>query len=399
MSQIYEKAMGLLGEIDKICTENGIRYFLGAKSIYQLEQKQIIGDGCNFDVLIPTEDIKKFVKAASGDDSDRYELESMMNNGNYLGFTLRYVDSSTTVICFANGTNIKSLGLGVEIVPIRKAQKGRKIKAVNFLERGWESNGFNKTSNLAKKHRLGAQVIGKSSAVLGKQNVGRKLFGILIKENAGAIGSKRVSIRLPQKHERVVRGKYFLEPERIEIKDGLSVNVPSDREDFMCEYYGIHWRDEGFEEVKPNEVVLGDVPYRAYIKGCKDNGVDLDDFFKLKQRNVISRRSIDEYTKRSRQVVLLARRSGDRLNLYEKLKPVMPKIQKAYEEKDVVTLRGLLAENEERTLFYLDNKLGLCVNEVCLNAQALIFEQTGRKGLAERLLKLAPKEHYKSIIE
>ena len=77
----------------------------------------------------------------------------------------------------------------------------------------------------------------------------------------------------------------------------------------------------------------------------------------------------------------------------------MNDIQKAYDEKDIEKLKWLLAENELVTIKHLRKNLGFAVNELCMNAQAEIFRQTGREELADKLIELVPVEHYKSIIE
>lgn len=399
MSQMQTKAIRMLSEIDRVCRKGNIKYFIGPKTLLWLQKYKDNQNWFNFDILIPAEEIENFVKEINEILNDAYEIESMVNNENYPGFTLRYVDSSTTVITFSNGTDIMCPGLAIEIVPIRRYQKNRKIKLVNFLERGWESNGFKLTSNMNTKHQLGAKIIKSYSSILGKKNAGKRLFHLLVKSNSGAIGSKRVSIRLYKKHEKIVDGRYFTKSERVELQGGQFVNAPILRENLLDDYFGKVWKTQDvIDDILP-EIVLSNVSYREFIDGCKDNDIDFKHFFEVKKANILSSLAVRDYTAKKREAVDIARRSGARLHLYEQLKPAMSEIQSAYDARDVEKLRVLLAENEKMTLFYLEKNLGLCVNELCLKAQALVFEETGRKDLGDKLIRLAPVEHYKSIIE
>lgn len=397
MKQLHVNALNLLKEIDRLCLNNGIRYYLGINSVLHLERFGGTNGNYKLDVFMPAEDIEAFVNVVEAEGKDGYELESMLTNENYLGFTLRYTDSSTTILSFKNGTNISCLGVAVEIYPIRKKRTGTKIRTINFLERGWESNGFNMTKNTGKKHQMGAQLVRVFSNIKGKASLAKKLFHILVKENSGAIGSKQVSIRRPKAHERVISGKYFGKGERVEF-EGITLNAPTSRKELLETWFGMLWEEI---DIKPpgDSIALDNVPYRAFMDECRRMNLDLDRLFSVKKENKAESIKSQKLISKKTEAVNIAKRSGWRLNLYEALKPVMNDIQKAYDEKDIEKLKWLLAENELVTIKYLRKNLGFAVNELCMNAQAEIFRQTGREELADKLIELVPVEHYKSIIE
>ena len=397
MKQLHVNALNLIREIDQLCMNNGIRYYLGINSVLHLERFGGSNGNYKLDVFMPTEDIEAFVNIVEAEGKDEYELESMLTNENYLGFTLRYTDSSTTVLSFKNGTNISYLGVAVEIVPIRKKRTGTIIRTINFLERGWESNGFNMTKNTGKKHKTGTQLVRMFANVKGKSSLAKKLFHVLVKENSGAIGSRQVSVRIPKTHERVISGKFFGKAERVEF-DGITVNAPTSRRELLENWYGISWKEM---EIKPpiDSIALDNVPYREFLDECHRMNLEIDRLFMVKRENRAETIKSQKLLSKKTEAVNIAKRSGSRLDLYEVMKPVMNDIQKAYDEKDIDRLKSLLAENELVTLRYLKNNLGFAVNELCMNAQAEIFRQTGRGELADKLIKLVPKEHYKTIIE
>ena len=397
MKQLHVNALNLIREIDQLCMNNGIRYYLGINSVLHLERFGGSNGNYKLDVFMPTEDIEAFVNIVEAEGKDEYELESMLTNENYLGFTLRYTDSSTTVLSFKNGTNISYLGVAVEIVPIRKKRTGTIIRTINFLERGWESNGFNMTKNTGKKHKTGTQLVRMFANVKGKSSLAKKLFHVLVKENSGAIGSRQVSVRIPKTHERVISGKFFGKAERVEF-DGITVNAPTSRRELLENWYGISWKEM---EIKPpiDSIALDNVPYREFLDECHRMNLEIDRLFMVKRENRAETIKSQKLLSKKTEAVNIAKRSGSRLDLYEVMKPVMNDIQKAYDEKDIDRLKSLLAENELVTLRYLKNNLGFAVNELCMNAQAEIFRQTGRGELADKLIKLVTKEHYKTIIE
>ncbi|MGN0673917.1 MAG: hypothetical protein ACI4KJ_05755 [Anaerovoracaceae bacterium] len=397
MKQLHVKALNLLKEIDRICLDNGIRYYIGPKTTLLLERFGTIGDEYKLDVLMPAEDIEAFVSAAEAESPDGYELESMLTNENYLGFTLRYTDANTTVLSFKNGTNISCLGVAVTILPMRKKQNGNRIRTVNFIERGWESNGFNLTKNTAKKHQAGARLVNMITRLGGRENMAERLFHLLVRENSGAMGSKKISVRRPKTHEVVLSGKHFRKAERVEL-DGICVNAPVSRTKLLEDWFGVLWATMPLTP-SGDSVLLDNVPYREFIAECERRGVDMDELFKVKRENRVESIRAQSLIDKKMEAINIAKRSGERLRLYEILKPRMKEIERAFEDKDYDSLRIILGENELVTQEYLKYNLGFAVNELCMRAQAELFRQSGREDLADRLIKLVPVEHYKSIIE
>lgn len=397
MNQLQKKVIGLLEEIDRLCTENSIRYFIGPNTCLLMERFGDTNDNYKLDVLIPAEDIENFISTVEEQGKAEYELESMLTNEDYLGFTLKYVDSTTTVLTFKHGTNVKNYGVAIQIYPIRKKQSGTKIKTLNFLERGWESNGFNMTTNKGRKHQAGAKLTRLLASLSGKGSLGTKLFHAMVKENSGAIGSKQVSVRRPRTHEVVLSGKHFKAADRVEL-EGIMVNAPKNRDALLTTWYGPDWRTMELKD-PGDSIVIHNVPYRDFLSACKESGIDIGKLFEVRRENKKQAIKNLEYLEKKRNAVKIAKRSGDRLHLYEDLKPRMSEIEKLLSEGNIDALKEILAENEQVTLKYLEDDLGFAVNELCMNAQAEIFRQTGREELADKLIELVPVDHYKSIIE
>ena len=94
----------------------------------------------------------------------------------------------------------------------------------------------------------------------------------------------------------------------------------------------------------------------------------------------------------------MAKRSGDRLNLYEELQEKREIIQNLYARKNFKKLAVIFARHEAKTKFYLKNQLGFCVGREYFNIQCDIIRYKGRKDIVEKLMKLIPPEHYDPII-
>ena len=397
MNNGQKKIIRILNEIDRLCSDNDIDYFAGPNLIAQSFKNNghFSEMKMTATILMPSDCIMDFISAFDSKGYAEYELESMLTYDSYIGFTLRMVDRNSTYIRLRDGDNHIFHGIFVEINPIRNYDNGLSAKFTNFLERGWENNGFNQVGNKTILNRSAVSVI-KGLGVIGSSRRAEFVFHRLVKDNSNVGKAKKIGIRIPRKSTRVLNNKFFDKASHIEFEGNL-YRAPRDPEKFLDDYYGPIWRDEDFKFGSAYDVMLSNVPYREYLKQCDESGLDLEKL--ASDRKTV--RKMPEHVKYDikgkERAVLIAKRSGDRLAVYQHLLPHIEEIKLLYKKNDLVRLRFLFAENEERTIYYLNNDLGFCASKLCMDIQVDIFRATNRDNLADKLIELVPKEHYTPI--
>ncbi|MDO5118089.1 MAG: LicD family protein, partial [Eggerthellaceae bacterium] len=112
------RALELLQEFDGICNELGIRYIAGGvlPRIKKRRKMQVFGE-CT--VYLKPSDIVKFVDYIEGAKPENRTLEYWGTNPAYPTFTVRYVNTATTMLQTINPGLYKENGVHLVLVPLR----------------------------------------------------------------------------------------------------------------------------------------------------------------------------------------------------------------------------------------------------------------------------------------
>jgi len=112
--------LSLLQEIDEICRQNEIEYFLSPRLTLCAVENQPFPQNPMFGVvLMKTADMERFRKAVEEDPRERRALESMKSHKWFSGFYLRYTNTDTLCLNMDNIRDYAFPGLGVSILPLR----------------------------------------------------------------------------------------------------------------------------------------------------------------------------------------------------------------------------------------------------------------------------------------
>ena len=130
--------LGLLKELDRFCTQNSLRYYLGCGTLIgAVRHKGFIPWDDDLDVFIPESDFRKISETYS---SDKYELVTCFNSKAHPFPFARLIDKRT----YSMVGRFKSFGLGIDVYIIYGAPSSREeqvehmnkvfkyIKAKNF---------------------------------------------------------------------------------------------------------------------------------------------------------------------------------------------------------------------------------------------------------------------------
>lgn len=127
---LYQKLESMLTEVDNICRENGIRYYLIEEALaLSIRLGEFPKSRKEFSVAIPVEDVDKFISVVDG--IQGRAVESLCNNDRFPGFYFKYVDLNTTLYNVSSKrVQYKYNAIGINVCVILN-----NVKSKNALER------------------------------------------------------------------------------------------------------------------------------------------------------------------------------------------------------------------------------------------------------------------------
>ncbi len=135
------EALELLDEFSAICERNNISFVVGGV-IPKILQKKIMENFGFVQVYMETDQMLKFLDIIKTDHSEGREVEYYGNNSLFPFFSIRYVNTNTSVFRLEEAHATRKNGVYVEILPIRS----KKVSSTNpkdIIEKGKMMNSRN----------------------------------------------------------------------------------------------------------------------------------------------------------------------------------------------------------------------------------------------------------------
>ncbi len=294
MDRIQEKLLGLLVEIDRICQENGLDYFLGNETAICALRLHGFAENCNSaTVFMPSWDYDRFETIADNY-NEKYEVESIKYNTQFPFTFMHFVDKDTTAI------NLTMIGI--------QKHPGIAVKIMKLLPYTPRSNN----DDLNDKIALGAALYEECFGSLVNYPDDYSGFRIdKIKNNKDLI---RNIYGMPLKRKGIDNYKYYLQQHRAAIKtfpinviesgrmevefEGVNFYIPKNYCKYMDILYGRKWRTREIE-YKPrsfNYLMDMETPY-GYYMSFEESLIDEAEQYR------ISRRERTPYDKRRKELL------------------------------------------------------------------------------------------------
>ncbi len=400
MNEIQEKTYQLLREVKDICESKKITYFLGP---FTLSLAVLYGghseDSINLDVLIPAQQMMKFIDEVRHRRQTDRALDYMGNYYEHGDFCAEYVDKTTTFIQWKEGTNYSCYGVKIQIVPLRKPILDKKENLQNLVS-GWLDNNYKIVDQEIINGKNAAFVRDLRTSKSNGNTWSKGLFQRFMR--ASSTSRKDVDqIILTRKNgqESQFSETYFQEQTQL-LFEQESFAVPAHYKAFLEEYYGKKWKNRRAKKnIQYNGCVISsETPYETYVNACSQNGLDLRAYFAERKALEMEEIQVEQTMTITDQAMLLAKRSGDRLHLFETLQKQRTQILAMYEEKNYDALHEIFAEYLQKVQFYLKLDLGFCVNREYHEIFCDLMRHKGREKMIAKLEELIPEEHFKSII-
>lgn len=413
MTDIQERIMLLMDEINLICQKEKLHYVLINNTAARAVKKHEFGDArFEFKLLMPMEDIVRLQAYVEANSADNRGIESWENNAALYQMVFRYVDKNSLLIDGPSGRYLKMPGIAITIYPARHGKPANAVLGAerylqqinnNTGKRWRESLVFLKLrSRRARKYKKATQYCA-DHIFVGRM---RYLFGgreklaawILEQQNMPAGGSadgywymKKDShmVQLPE--------DIFTNVEWISF-EGKQVCVPSKAENYWIEKDP----DERVGMSTGIRVIHEcDLPYAEYLAFIQDKeGPSMETVMHHYREYAQWMGSVYQpMEEKVRHTFLGVRRSVDRIDIWYALRKERDAIREAYRQKNIPKLEELLKTYLAKTDFYLKEKIGFYIDEELFQCATLVWESQGKMKYAGRVDKLIPDLYKKESVE
>lgn len=413
MTDVQERIMVLMDEINLICKKEKLRYVLLNQTAVRAIKKQEFGDDrYEFKLLMPMEDIAKLQAYVESHSADSRGIESWANNSALYQMVFRYVDKNSLLIDGPSGRYLKMPGIAVTIYPARRGKPSDAVLGAERYLQQINNNGGKRwkdslcflklRSRRARKNKKFVQYCADHMFV-GRM---RYLFGgrdkladwIMRQQNVQGVGAAEDYWYMKKdSHMIQLPGDVFTEVEWIAF-EGKQVCVPGKKENYWI-------------EKDPNErtgmssairvICECDLPYEEYLEFIQDKeGPSLEKVMcHYREYSQWMGSVYYPMEEKVRRTFLTVRRSVDRIDVWYALRKKRDAIQEAYQKKDIQALEKLLKTYLDKTDLYLKEKIGFYIDEELFQCATLVWESREKMKYAGRVYKLVPDLYKKESVE
>lgn len=375
MNKKQKVILSLLKEIDEICRENKIVYYLSPRLTLCAEENHPFPQNPLFGVvLMKVADMERFRKVIEEDPREKRALESMKSHKWFPGFYLRYENTDTMCINLDNARDYAYPGIGVNIFPLRSSEVSASAeRRFARAERGWNELCSVNQADRSFKSRVNRTLMRFQLLVNGRQKEAEHLYDRFCRLYQGNSGSKYVLKR--RKQTLTFPVDIFAETKTVTL-EGVEFQVPAKTKEYLTLSYGSNYK----ESVETKYVMPASMAVSArvsYTQFWKEAG-DFEKYCKERRRNnrrLAKSRRCKQYFNECWQYVEFC---GERMNLgieYEKQKDY---IKNLYKNEDYMTLERVFAPYFRMMNKSLQRNELFAEDEEILDIYIDVLEKTGK---------------------
>lgn len=270
MDKVQSILLDLLIDIDRICAEHNLTYFLGKDTALHAVRWGGFPDNCHTaSVFMPRDDYDRFEHIVGDSPLPNRAVESLLTNPSFPYICMRYVDTQSTYLSLCSALREEKPGIGVFISKLQPYNNRSKRKL--SLIRAFGS--------LRYSHAFGEEP---------KRNVRRlnkKRVELLEKRGAHAIERiyKAKLIRTNGNYDKVYVQRHFSSnlyfdkhifdsSKRVSF-EGALLSVPTMHHEYLSIMHGRRWGSREFSYGLPNTNLFidADTPFDVYLPLVKEN--------------------------------------------------------------------------------------------------------------------------------
>lgn len=333
MTQLQEKLLTLLKEIDEICQKHGIEYFLYAGTLLgAVRNNGFLPWDDDADIIMTRDNWNKFKKYAPSELKTGRKIELLENNEGYPYTMPHYIDETSTCIYKPRYWGLAYEGIYIDMFivdPIPKdleEQKQYKKKLYEYIEfvdahvlnnREFDYEAFNK--NIEDSKTFGRRY------VLDKYE--KELFNIPIEEcNEVIFRYNKLAVYLEHTPLTYIWNKKFFTdgPEYVPFEDTY-LPIFKKSSSFLRQCYGDDWMilPENCVATHDNSLRSMDIPFYLYFDSYKDKiNKNLIDENYIKIKSIVGEKNKLQKEMTTKKRTLNAIRKKIKLNRLFKQLPI-----------------------------------------------------------------------------
>lgn len=292
MNEMQKRILGLLVEVDTICRENDIEYYLeGGAILGALRHGGFLPWDDDSDLAMTRDNWEKFKRVFFRLQPENRVLESPDLNIDYPTNTARYVDTSTTSIWRSLMYDVCACGVAVDIFILEDAPDDDELleqQKRDFIDHCEIINPYYRLSSLGDGKRY-SQLLERTREV-GKKQVVEELDRKICQYNGS--DSKRYLMRWGMRFQ-VYNKDIWGKPVYVPFEDTY-LPIPQKPLDYLAYQYGMDWYMIPRESEQESHDTIRDldVGYRTYMDEYmplidKEAALDLNFRYKIAEMQIL----------------------------------------------------------------------------------------------------------------
>lgn len=391
MIPVQKCLLGLLQEIDQICTDHQIKFYLIDRSLLSaIRCHGFERQACELNIAIMAEDVDKFLRAVRESIPENRYVECMADSANFPHLSIHYGSEETLDFNTTNWGDYQQHGIRLTVEIIRPAESNKFVKLYHqLLESVWRMRDYPETTDkkMIRLYRFFNKRFSRNREASAK-----KMFHKLVHTKGHKGG--RLFINPESRSGRdYFSAKSFAEQVFVGF-EGFNAPIPCGYKEVLSREFGRGWmQEEEFDPMIPATRVLStEFSYQEVFRKAEDEGIDLSDAWrsrqifdsKKNQYNYINHRVHDIWTK-----LFFA---GERINQWDDYRDKKEMLQEVFEEHDIEKLAVLMDPYIKAATEYSREGLGMKFDEEVFGYLKYLLKEQGKDALFKTIEKNVPEQ-------
>jgi len=394
MTDIQQKLLTLLTDLDAVCQREGIRYYLCKETALSAHRNgEFFPSCCEANVAMTAEDALRFIKAVNKEGRADRTVDSMWSNKHYPDFTVRYGDDDTLMmqLPFNEASVLPNIAVTIHMIRYKSKYSS---KIYHYTKSLWKLcvkptvtvAGFTRRAAVTLCHGM--------KNLLGGKYFSRALFKLWV-----SIHSKK-----NKKDVSICAGSYKYPNELIGSQgtltlEGVTFATFGDVEQYLLTAYGENYETCKPKYRKPSSSLLtsANVSYREYLRRSKEQ-LDYKEIQKKKIRLDMIQAKVSYYNSKINAYYAIVDRTQRRYAMYEMYMPMKDKLVELHRAEQWEELNELLKPYRSALWACYKKKLGLCFDKDIFEMTMDILLMEGSKTYVRKLRAMVPESHWEPMV-
>lgn len=395
MTDVQEKLLELLIDLDDICQRNNIKYYLCSETVLgAFTKKAFLSSCCEANVAMTPDHALKFIHAVKAENRSDRITDSMYSNKNYPDFTVRFGNPNTLMMKLPYQEAGTLPCIAVTIHMIRYKPRHFK-KLYKYTKAFW--TGCTKPTYMVTNptKRFVSAVCHGIKNVFGGTHFSRWLF----KRWCSMFTSNRKSSKIS-----ICAGKYTYEPEllvadeKVEL-EGKMLNTFGYVDAYIKAKYGSNYKKAAPKYLKASSSLLvsTQTPYQAFLNRAAERNVDFRAIHLNKIDYTARQKKVKKYNAIINTYYAIVDRTDRRFAMYEMYMPIKDQLVQLHDEERYAELNELLKPYRGALWDCYKKGLGLCFDKDIFEMTMDILEREGSYTYVKKLRARVPAHHWEPM--